>query len=112
MDCETDNMVEHATAECLRGKAECIICTDDRVCVAVLNKLNRDGVSIPEQIKIASFYDSIMLGNYKPAISSLCYDPKELGMVACTTLLDYINGKQVRKKILLGYDVVLKGSTK
>ena len=112
MDCETDSMVEHATDVCLRGEAECIICADDRICAAVLNKLNRDGVSIPDRIKVASFYDSIMLDNYKPAISSLCYDPKELGMVACTTLLDYINGKQVQKKILLGYDVVLKGSTK
>ena len=112
MDCETDSMVEHATDVCLRGEAECIICADDRICAAVLNKLNRDGVSIPDRIKVASFYDSIMLDNYKPAISSLCYDPKELGMVACTTLLDYINGKQVQKKILLGYDIVLKGSTK
>lgn len=112
MDCETDNMVEHATEECLQNGVECIICTDDRVCAAVLNKLNREGVSIPEQIKVASFYDSIMLDSYKPAITSLCYDPKELGMVACTTLFDYINGKQVQKKKLLGYDVMLKGSTK
>lgn len=112
MDCETDSMVEHALEQCLHEKAECIICTDDRVCTAVLNKLNREGISIPEQIKVASFYDSIMLDNYKPAITSLCYDPKELGMVACTTLFDYIAGKRVQKKVLLGYDVVLRGSTK
>ena len=112
MDCETESMVEHATDRCLKNKVECIICTDDRVCTTVLNKLNRDGINIPEQIKVASFYDSIMLDNYKPAITSLCYDPKELGKVACTTLFDYIAGKKVQKKVLLGYDVILKGSTK
>lgn len=112
MDCETDIIVERATEECLRNKVECIICTDDRVCAVVLNKLNRDGINIPGQIKVASFYDSVMLDNYKPAITSLCYDPKELGKVACTTLFDYIAGKQVQKKMLLGYDVMLKGSTK
>lgn len=112
MDCESDSMVEQAVEKCLQAKAECIICTDDRVCSVVLNKLNQDGISIPEQIKVASFYNSDMLDSYKPAITSLCYDSKELGKVACMTLFDYISGKQVHKKVLLGYEVMLKGSTK
>lgn len=111
MNCETESMVERAVDECLRTNAECIICTDDRICGSVLNKLYRDGISVPEQMKVASFYNSVMLDNYQPAITSLCYDPKELGMVACRTLFDYIAGKEVPKKVLLGYEVVLKGST-
>ena len=37
---------------------------------------------------------------------------KELGMEACRTLLDLIDGKQVKERTLLPYEVVLKESTK
>jgi DNA-binding LacI/PurR family transcriptional regulator len=111
MDCETDDMIERAVDDSLRRKAECIVCMDDRICHSALNKLHRDGISIPEDVKIASFYNSVMLENCQPAITSLYYDPKELGTVACRTLFDYIAGKEVEKKVLLGYEVILKGST-
>lgn len=61
--------------------------------------------------EVASFYNSVMLDSYQPAITSLRYEPKELGMVACRTLFDYIAGKEVQKKVLLGYEMILKGST-
>ena len=112
MDCESDKAIEHAVEECLLGRVECIMCMDDRVCQEVVNKLMRDGINIPEQIKVASFYNSVILENYRPSITSLQYDPRELGAVACKTLFDYISGKEVQRKILLGYEVVLKGSTK
>ena len=111
MDCEMDSAVERAVDDCLRNQVECIICTDDRICHSVLEKLERDRVRIPDQMKVASFYSSIMLENNQPAITSLHYDPKELGVVACRTLFDYLAGKEVQKKVLLGYEVVLKGST-
>ena len=41
----------------------------------------------------------------------IAVNPKELGVVACRTLFDYLAGKEVQKKVLLGYEVVLKGST-
>lgn len=111
MECETDSMVEHAVEECLRNNVECIICADDRICRSVLNKLYKEDIMIPDEMKVASFYHSVMLDSYQPAITSLRYEPKELGMVACRTLFDYIAGKEVQKKVLLGYEVILKGST-
>ena len=111
MDCESEKTVEYAVEECLINHIECIMCTDDRICRTVLNKLLEDGVDVPEQIKVASFYNSDILENYQPAITTLQYDPKELGIVACKTLFDYISGKEVQKKVLLGYEVLLKGST-
>lgn len=111
MDCESEQAVEQAVEQCLSGHVECIMCTDDRICQIVLNKLARDGVHIPGQMKVASFYNSVILGNSQPSITSLQYDPRELGRVACKTLFDYIAGKEVQRKILLGYEVVLKGST-
>jgi DNA-binding LacI/PurR family transcriptional regulator len=111
MDCETQEMIEQAVEDSLNRKTDCIVCMDDRICHGVLNKLHRDGVRIPDEVKIASFYNSVILENSQPPITSLYYDPKELGVVACRTLFDYLAGKEVAKRTLLGYEVVLKGST-
>lgn len=112
MDCDTDEIVDHVVEECLQNDVECIMCMDDRICRSVMDKLLREGVRIPDEIKVASFYNSVILENYQPSITALQYDPKELGIVACRTLFDYIAGNEVQKKVLLGYDVILKGSTK
>lgn len=111
MNCDVTSTVERAVEECVRSNVECIVCMDDRICHCAINKLYRDGIAIPEQMKVASFYNSAMLESNQPAITSLQYDPKELGMVACRTLFDYIAGMEVQKKVLLGYETILKGST-
>ena len=111
MNSESVLSIERAVDDCLRRQVECIICMDDRICSCVLNKLHRDEVSVPEQMKIASFYNSVTLASNQPAITSLQYDPKELGIVACKTLFDYIRGKEVPRRTALGYEVILKGST-
>jgi DNA-binding LacI/PurR family transcriptional regulator len=97
--------------EILRKGTECIVCMDDAICIRVLERCRNDGISIPKDIKVASFYNSPILSNYQPAITCLQYDPKELGCTACKVLLDYIDGQQVEEKKLLGYEVMLKGST-
>jgi len=112
MDADSDAVIERAVDDCIHNEVECIVCMDDHICSSVLNKLHKDGICVPEQMKVASFYNSVTLANNQPAITSLQYDPKELGVVACKTLLDYINGKEVPEEVSLGYEVVLKGSTR
>ncbi|MBQ9232874.1 MAG: LacI family DNA-binding transcriptional regulator [Lachnospiraceae bacterium] len=103
--------VERAVDDALRNGAECLVCMDDGICANVLAKLKKDGVEIPSDIKVASFYNSVVLENNQPAITTLSYDPKELGATACKVLFDKIAGKTVQNKLLLSYDVLLKGST-
>lgn len=96
----------------LKEQVECIVCMDDNICLNVLNKLRRENVSIPEDMKVASFYNSRLLSNYYPPITCLDFDIKELGMTAAKMLLDLLDGKRTSKRIQLGYQVMLKNSTK
>lgn len=111
MNGETKADVEHYVEEALRNQVECIISMDDRIGFEVLSILKREGVSVPDQIKLASFYSSDLLESNQPAITALQYDPKELGVVACRTLFDILDGKTVEDKVLLSYEVALRGST-
>ncbi len=112
MDADDPVSVSQAVETALQDKMDCIVCMDDRICLSALDCLKKDGVSIPKDIKIASFYNSSLLENYVPSITALQYDPKVLGMEACNSLLDMIDGIDVPNRKLLGYEVVLKDSTK
>lgn len=109
---EKDMMIELGVEKLLESGVDCIVCLDDAVCIHVLNKLRKENISVPEEMKVASFYDSSILENNLPSITSLYFDAKELGNVACKTLLEIIEGNQVKMRTLLGYEVVLKESTK
>ena len=111
MNCDRPADIKPAVEEALAYNYDCIICTDDRVCLMVLEKLHKDEVSIPEDIKIASFYNSDLIANNNPGITALSYDPKELGREAVRLLVKYLEGGNIPQKKLLGYEVLLKGST-
>ena len=112
LDVESQNRIEDIVTEILSKKAECIVCMDDYICSCVLNKLDKDHIRIPEEIKVASFYNSVFLEQHQPAVTALKFDVSELGMVCCNTLLDYIDKRDIRQKTLLGYEVLMKESTK
>lgn len=111
MDVESEKRVENIVDEILLKKAECIICMDDFLCGYVLNKLNKNNIRIPEDIKVASFYNSSFLEHHQPAVTALKFDVQELGMACCNILMDCIDKKEIRQVTLLGYEVLMKEST-
>lgn len=112
LNIDNNVMIDKKVEEILDKKADCILCMDDAICSRVLKKLREMHVNVPEDIRVASFYNSLVLENNVPSITSLAFDAKELGMVACRTLLDMIEGQEVKERTLLPYEVVLKESTK
>lgn len=112
LDADNDAAVEQTVEELVHKKAECVMCMDDTICYRVLNVLKKNRINVPEDICVASFYNSPLLENNVPAVTSLQFDAAKLGMVTCRTLLDYLAGKEVPGRTLLSYDVVLKDSTK
>lgn len=105
-------MIERAVDSIFMKGADCIICMDDMICSVVLNKLRKEDIEVPGDIKIASFFDSMILKHNIPAITSLSFDVREAGRVACKTLIDILDGKEVERVTYLGYKVELKESTR
>ncbi len=109
---ENPFVVERITEDMLKQGVECILCMDDNICISVLNILRRNEVRVPQDIKVASFYNSQVLNEYYPPISCVDFNIKELGAMASKTLLDMLQGKETARKLTLGYNVILKESTK
>ncbi len=89
-----------------------IICMDDGLAGDVLAWCKEEHIRVPDDIKLASFYNSSILEGAVPSITSLNFDDKNLGAVAARTLLEMIDKQEVTSRILRNYEVILKESTK
>lgn len=110
------NLVNHTQIDSvvdkiLEREVDCIICTDDQICSRVLKKLDEKNIQIPNDIRIASFYNSAFLENHNPMISAINIDVKELGNIAGNKLISLINGENVEQKTFVDYEIILRKST-
>lgn len=96
----------------LKQQPECLLCCDDSLAFAVLKELQRRGIRVPEQMRLASLYDSEILGQVYPGISAVQFDAAALGAAACRLLLDSMAGKEVPSRIVHGHQIILRDSTK
>lgn len=95
----------------LEDGTDCIVAMDDLLCSNVLNTLQQMQIAVPEQVQVASFYDSVFLAGYQPSITSIRFDVEELGGRACELLLRLIDGEETEKRTLLGYEIRRRRST-
>ncbi|MBQ9928982.1 MAG: LacI family DNA-binding transcriptional regulator [Lachnospiraceae bacterium] len=111
LDMDSETKIEEAVEDILKKNVECIICMDDYICGCVLEKLEKENVNIPEDIKVASFYDSSLLESRQSVNLSLKFNVTEIAAACCNTLLSHIDKKDVPVKTLLGYEVVIREAT-
>ena len=110
-DCDTADKIESAVESLVAKNVRHIVCMDDVICSVVLQVLAQKDIAVPKQVQVASFYDSSLLKNNKPAITSLVFNDKALGALTCKILLQYIQGEEVEGTTLLDYELVIREST-
>lgn len=111
LNVDDDGRVDQIVEELLHAQTECIVSMDDFLCGCVLNALQQRQIAVPKRIQTASFYDSTMLANHLPSVTSIRFDVEELGRKACELLLRMLNGEEVEQSTLLGYEVRMRKST-
>lgn len=111
-DVESDEKRVDDLEAALEKKPECLLCCDDNMAYAVMTDLRKRGIRVPEDIRLASLYDSELLAGTQPGITAVQFDAAALGTAACRLLLDSMAGKMVMPRIVHGHQVILRGSTK
>lgn len=105
LNIKNEEMVDGIVERLLAEGTDCIVTMDDFLCGRVLNALQRKGVTVPGQIQVASFYDSVFLAEHRPDVASIWFDVEELGQKACELLLRMLAGESVEQRTLLGYQL-------
>lgn len=112
MNIDDGKKVERIVEQLLADGTECIVGMDDFLCGCVLNALQHRQIIVPEQMQVVSFYDSTMLEYRTPSITSIRFNVEELGRKACELLLGMLDGEEVERRTLLGYEVRMRKSTR
>lgn len=108
---ETQLQFDKAIAALFRGEPRCVICGDDIICMRLLAELSNQGKSIPADIRVASFYDSVYLDSYSPPITSLIFNAVELGTTSAAALIDILDGEEDVKNAMLNFEMLIRKST-
>lgn len=74
------------------SKWRLVLCSDDVVCVRVIDALRNARKQIGTEVLVASFHDSVILKELE--ISALCVDVRMLGETAAETAIKIISGKE------------------
>ncbi|WP_408071764.1 LacI family DNA-binding transcriptional regulator [Butyrivibrio sp. JL13D10] len=93
-------------------KIDGVVCMDDQLAGYVMRICRASGIHIPEDLRLASFYNSSMLENAIVPVTSLNFDDRNLGAVATRMLMRLIDGELIEKQKLKNYEVIMKESTK
>ena len=112
MNVREEREVERIVERLLGQGVECVVGMDDFLCGCVLNALQKRQAAVPGQVQVVSFYDSAVLENRVPAVTSIRFDVEELGRTACELLLQMLDGEEPKRRTLLGYEVCVRESTR
>ena len=95
----------------MESGADGVICMDEKLTSYALGYCSSHGIRIPDDIALASFYNSPMLENSAPPVTALNVEDKVLGKAAAELLLDEIEGREVTSRMLRSYQIILREST-
>ena len=96
----------------LEQRPDCLLCGDDRLAFDVMQALHARHIRVPQDLQVASLYDSELLTSTMPAVSAVQFDAERLGTAACRMLLDILSRKQTNTRLVEGHQLILRDSTK
>ncbi len=96
----------------LAAQADGILCMDDFISNLAIDCLREKGIRLPEECRLASFYDSRQMEYNDPPVTSVRFDTVMLGKNACRKLLGLLGEEMEEELYQPNYQVILRETTK
>lgn len=90
---DSEKKLDEALDKILESGVNCVACSDDIICLKVMEALKQRGVSVPSRLQVVSFFDSENLESNDVPVTSLHVDTKVLSQKAGDLLIDVLDGK-------------------
>ena len=105
------SLIGYYVDNALQRGAQCIVGGDDLISRSILQALTERGVRVPEDILLASMYNSIYTTSSIPPITSVDVDPRELGEAACKRIVSLLEREDAPQRTQIQYNLVIRQST-
>ena len=88
-----------------------VFCSSDLMALGAMKALEKAGNAIPGSISIVG-YDDISIASYcTPKLTTIRQDKYDLGYQAAQMLIDMLEGRQVKHKVVLPTELIVRDST-
>lgn len=102
--------VSSAVRQAIDSGAEALLAQNDRLAMQVLSALKKEGLRIPEKVRLLSAADAFELEQSSPSISAARQHPARLAELAAKTLRDAILGKKDIEPQKLPMEIAIRAS--
>ena len=93
-------------------KADALVTFNDNMAVGAYRAIHELGLSIPNDIAVASFNDISVAQFMNPPLSTVHLPSEEIGETAVELLLERAAGRELAKRITLASRMIWRGSTR
>ena len=111
MDTGIEISISDAIEHIMLRQTDAVICMDDAITKEVLAVCRNRHIRIPQDLKLASFYNSSILENRQITITGLLFDDRALGAAAIHTLMNTIDHQKATNRLMKNYQVIFGEST-
>jgi LacI family transcriptional regulator len=91
---------------------DAIVTCNDNIAVGAYRAIHELGLSIPDDVAVASFNDISVAQFLNPPLSTIHLPSEEIGETAIELLLERITGRELSKRITLASQVIWRASTR
>jgi LacI family transcriptional regulator len=91
---------------------DAIITFNDSMAIGAYRAINEMGLSIPDDVAVASFNDISVAQFLNPPLTTVRLPAEEIGEGAVELLLERVGGRELAKQITLASTLVWRGSTR
>jgi LacI family transcriptional regulator len=91
---------------------DAIITFNDSMAIGAYRAINEMGLSIPDDVAVASFNDISVAQFLNPPLTTVRLPAEEIGEAAVELLLERVGGRELAKQITLASTLVWRGSTR
>jgi DNA-binding LacI/PurR family transcriptional regulator len=96
----------------LPGAATAIVAYNDRCAVGVLDHLDRARITVPEQISVTGYDDSLLAQLHRMNLTTISQAPKEQARLAVAAAIERLDGDRTEnQEIVLEPHLVVRRST-
>jgi LacI family transcriptional regulator len=116
--CRTENNTEESGYRLTRdvlsesNRPDALVTCNDNMAVGAYRAIHEMGLSIPDDIAVASFNDISVAQFLNPPLTTVRLPSEEIGETAVELLLERVAGRELSKKITLASQIIWRASTR
>ncbi|MCY1250908.1 HTH-type transcriptional repressor PurR [compost metagenome] len=88
-----------------------LVTFNDNMAIGAYRAIHEMGLRIPDDVAVASFNDIPVAQFLGPPLSTVKIPAEMIGETAVDLLIERLTGRDVAKKVILGTEMVWRGST-